>query len=147
DRLMELQKRADTATLSRWAKQEDERIRRARQKLAEADPLLETVRKHPLDAELAAPMRHAPPAPASIAPKLLALEEYLLIADKWYAFIKFQQKSRAAAVLRELGLALGAENARRARALYLGLRARLLLQEHYFALAGQPPMQVLVEDA
>ena len=145
-RIKELELRCDAPTRARWSKQDLEKIRRARIKLDETTPLLQALRQAKLDPELMLGVRTQLPPIGSLAPKLLALDEYLAVAGKWYAFIKFAEKSRATGVLREHGLALSPANAQRLHGFVSGLRTRLMLQEHHAALAGEQSPGGLVDD-
>ena len=121
-------------------------LRRARQKLAGAEPFVTTFRAAPLDPELAMAARNDPPDAARVGREIPALASYLEVASKWWGFFAFKKKSEAAKVLNRYGLTLSAAGAERVRTLLTGYRARLVLRDLVGELSGidhqaPPPAQ------
>ena len=78
----------------------------------------------PLDAELSLTLQPTPPNAGEVTAQLGALEAYLAVASKWYAFLAFGKKGAAAKVLQRYGLALSPASAARVRDFLAGLRGR-----------------------
>ena len=133
--------RTGRTVLVHWAgtKHDADALRRARQKLTEADAFITLLRAGPLDAELALQTRDAPPDLGQIAQQLLALAAYLDVARKWWGFFAFRQKSAAAAVLNRYGLTRTADNAERLHRFLTGLRGRLALRDLLRQLSPHEP--------
>ena len=112
---------------ARWAKQNAAALGRARDRLNEAKAPLEVMRAVPLDTELSLFVRSGMPSMGTISQQLAALDAYIGVAEKWYAFLAFGKKAAAGAVLRTYGLPLDIPSAQRVRTFLLGLRARLTL--------------------
>ncbi|MEM8782550.1 MAG: AAA domain-containing protein [Planctomycetota bacterium] len=117
-----------------------------------ADKLKDTVehRAHlekPLDDELWLGVRDQPPTLRQINEQLGALRQYLDAAGKWWGFLAFGAKSRAAAVLREHGLTRTPELAARLADFLDALRARVLLAAAVETLTGVEPTSNLPGDA
>src|SRR5262249_9402063 len=85
----------DRALLARWAAQEPDAVVRAGKRFAEHQPLLESLKDSPLDAELVTVAPVNTTSAASIAPQLAALAAYLDVAPKWHAIFAFGKKSAA----------------------------------------------------
>jgi hypothetical protein len=121
-------------------------LARVRKKLADVEPQAATLRAGALDPELALTIRDRTPPMADIAPQLGALEGYLAIASKWYAFLQFKPKAAAREVLAKYGLALSPDSANRLKKFLLGLRARIVLLSLHADLYQQPASTGLPED-
>ena len=128
----------DADALRAWSKRDPADGRSMAQKLAEARPLLAHLRAQPLDSELSLAAATRPIDLPLLNRHLVALEDYLAIADRWYARIKFSARNRAREALQPFGLPLNAEAARRLHAFLGGLRARLLLRLLLDQLDGKP---------
>lgn len=82
-----------------------------------------------LDVELFSIVRDHVPDVQPIAAKLGALNAYLEIAGKWYAFLQPGRKSAASAVLREFGLTLSIENATRTKSFLEAVKDRKIVAQ------------------
>jgi len=120
--------------LARWTKADSKALRRARNKLAQAAPLIKGVQAGPLDAELA--LLTGERSQAQISRDLGALESYLEVAGEWYGFIYFRRRTEAGRVLRDFGLPPNTASARRLRDFLKALRARLTLNALVAELRG-----------
>jgi hypothetical protein len=130
----------------RWAGADAPAIDRARRRLAEVEPQWQAMKTGALDAELAMIARERLPTMADVASQLGALEQYLAIAGKWHAFVRFKRKAAARDVLARYGLQLAPEPARRQRDFLSGLRARLVLQAVHYELYQVPAAVGLLAD-
>ncbi len=139
--------RVDSDARQRWSTQDAVAIRRAAQQRRDLEPHIVALRSGPLDAELALTVRDRPPLLSDVIAQLGALEAYLQIATKWYAFACFGRKSRAAAVVSRYGQPLTPEGATRIRSLLQGLRARLVLRDWYGQMVAPPADNKLIDDA
>jgi hypothetical protein len=130
------------ARLTFWAGKDDAAVRRAAEGLAGLAEPLATFRAAAAapDAELAAVHRGDPLTAARIAPWLLALDEYLETASRWYAWFLFGRKRAAAEVLRVFGLALNVANAQRVRRFLAAAKARLTLAEFHDSHLSASPL-------
>ncbi len=108
-------------------------------KLGDAKPWRDAVDAGPLDAELWLSTKADVPTPRVLAEQLGTLEQYLDTTTKWYGFLCFGAKSRAAKVLRTYGLKRTPDDATRLRDFLAGVRARVLLSAAAETLAGQTP--------
>lgn len=126
----------DAAILRRWAKQDADGLRRARQRLTEAEGSLQAVRARPLDTELELLVRTERPGMATVAQQLGVLENYLQVARKWYVVLAWKRTDLAAQVLNRYGLPASDETAVRLRDFLLGLRNRMVLNTLYSELVG-----------
>lgn len=100
---------------------------------------LETVQRGPLEADLQMALAGRSPQAPLVAGRLAALREYEQAAQRWWAFAAFGAKRRAAAVLRDLGLPLSLDAARRSIRYLEGYWARLHLQQVCDQANGRPP--------
>lgn len=121
-----------------WSQRDLAAAKSLAQKLADARPLVEHLRVQPLETDLSLAAASRPFDLPSLNRSLQALEDYLAIADRWYAFIKFSAKNQARDVLQAYGLPLHPESARRLHAFLGGLRARLSLRLLLDQLDGSP---------
>jgi hypothetical protein len=115
--------------LARWAKERDERVTAARAELAVMGPHVEVLNAGPLDPELAASARLAP---APMGEQLLwtaKLAAYLAIARRWYRFLFFVRRIKAASILARLGLTFSLLAVERVARFLDGVRARMLLDD------------------
>ena len=133
--------RVDLATRTHWASQAAgpggaETLRRAQQRLAEAEPFVQSLRAGPLDAELATALQGNVPDLSLIAQQLGHLAQYLEVANKWWAFLAFGRKKQAALVLNRYGLTVQPASADRVRNFLTALRARLALRDLLAELSG-----------
>jgi hypothetical protein len=146
--LAELVKFAEPALLARWADFDANKVRQERQRLSDVAPLIELLKSGPLDAELALAVRSSPlPSLPVIGQQVGAIEQYLAIADKWFALFCFGRKSAARKVLVQYGLPLNIESAQRLKKFLTGWRARLILQcLHQDLLKEQPAAQSTADD-
>ena len=126
--LSELISQADPPILACWANAEPKIVRQERQKLTDVAPLIELLNAGPLDTELSLAIRPQPPTLAAIGQQVASLDQYLLIAQKWFAFLCFGRKSAAQRTLIQYGPPLTVENAQRLKKFLTALRARLILQ-------------------
>ena len=146
DRLAEALAGADAGIAARWAARDQHAVERAHQKITEAQPSMAILRAGPLDGELLLSIQTAMPTAAQIGRDLLALDAYISIADRWYAFLCFKRRSAAAPVAARYGLPLTPGSARRLRTFLVALRARLVLIALYNELLDYTPMPTLVPD-
>lgn len=147
DELERVNSTTDGGVRARWAAADASSLRAAPEKLSAAGPSIATFRSQALDPELAMTVQASPPAAAAIAEQLGALEAYLESSRKWYGFLSFGTKSRAAAVLRKYGLATTPDAAARLRAFLQGLRTRLVLIDlHHSVLTRTPPAGWLADE-
>jgi hypothetical protein len=128
DRLAHALEHVTAEVRTRWADKNESALARARKKLADVEPQLQALRTGGLDTELAMTAREHLPGIAILAAQLGALEGYLAIASKWYAFLQFKAKSAARDVLAKYGLPLSPDSAARLKQFLAGLRSRLVLQ-------------------
>jgi hypothetical protein len=135
-----------TEVRSRWTDKDKPAQARARKKLADVDPQIQALRAGPLDAELAMTAREHLPAMSDLARQLGAIEGYLAIAGKWYAFLKFKAKSAAREVLAKYGLPLSPDSAARLKQFLAGLRSRLVLQALHYELYEMSAAPGLLND-
>lgn len=136
----------DSAVLRRWAKQDADGLRRARQRLTEAEGNLQAVRTRPLDTELEILARTERPGAATVAQQLGVLENYLQVARRWYVVFAWKRTDQAAQVLNRYGLPASDESALRLREFLLGLRNRIVLQTLYNELVADTGKKDLPED-
>ncbi|MEM1446531.1 MAG: AAA domain-containing protein [Planctomycetota bacterium] len=152
-------RRAELLTHLRWLHEhpDEERLRHAatldRDALPRmADKLGDTAehRAHldqALDDELWLGVRDDPPSPRAMAEQIGGLRQYLDSAAKWWGFLAFGAKSRAAKILREHGLTRKPEHAQRLAEFLEALRARVLLAAAVETLTGVQPTSQIPEDA
>ena len=114
-------------------------LRRARQKLSEAEAFVATVRAGPLDAELALTVRDNLPDLSLIVQQAAHLARYEEVATKWWSFLAFGPKKQAAIVLNRYGLTLSPAAAERVRNFVGALRARIALRDLVNELGNAPP--------
>jgi hypothetical protein len=136
--------RVEPAMRARWAAECAstgglDALRRARQKLAEAEPFVAALRAGPADAELSLAVRDNLPGLSLIGQQLAHLAQYLEVASKWWSFFAFGRRKNAAAVLNRYGLTLQPASAERVRAFLTALRARLVLRDLAAELSGAAP--------
>jgi len=132
--------------VARWAGQSASAIGRVQQRLSEMQGALEVLRSGPLDAELSLVARSEAPGIAVVVQQLSAIEAYLGVAGKWYAFMCFKRKSRALSAAARYGLPLDVGSAERLRGFLTGLRARLLLQGLHNEVLWPAPVSGLPAD-
>jgi hypothetical protein len=100
-------------------------VRKLRQQIAAAAGDVAVFRAGPIDAGLA---RFVEPGMAlHIRQDVSAIEQYLAVARKWWAFLAFGAKSHAAAVLKKFGLPLSIADAERVKAFLQAMGARWAL--------------------
>jgi hypothetical protein len=146
DRLTEAAQQIGKEVLTRYASKDEATLARVRKKLDDVAPQAATLRAGALDPELALTVCDRVPAMGDIAPQLGALENYLAIAGKWYAFLQFKSKAAAREVVAKYGLALSPGGADRLKKFLIGLRARLVLQALHYELHDVPNAGGLLSD-
>jgi hypothetical protein len=130
------------AVLERWVNQDLETLRRMRRKLADAGLALRLLGEAPGDAELSLVAQTERLGLPAISQQLGVLEAYLAIAGKWYGWLFFKRRARAAEVLGRYGLPPGAEAGSRLRTFLSVLRARLVVQSLHAEFTGVAAAQV-----
>jgi hypothetical protein len=146
DRLAHALEKVTPEVRTRWADKDEPTLARTRKKLTDVEPQLQAVRAGALDAELAMTARERLPGMAELARQLGALEGYLAIAGKWYAFLQFKAKSAAREVVAKYGLPLAPDAAIRLKQFLTGLRSRLVLQALHYELYQIPQAPGLLAD-
>ncbi|MDB5323788.1 MAG: hypothetical protein JWN40_5419 [Phycisphaerales bacterium] len=146
NRITDALEHVTTEVRTRWADKDEPTQARTRRKLSDVDPQLQALRSAPLDTELAMTARDRLPGMADLAQQLGALEGYLGIASKWYAFLQFKTKTAARAVLAKYGFPLASEAATRLKQFLAGLRSRLALQALHCELYETPAAPGLLSD-
>ena len=137
DDLSRLLAERDPQVLRRWAGASPAALAEARRAIAAAQAFAATLASGPLDAELLANLGGRDPAALPIAEHLQKLTSYLESANKWFAFLPSRAKTQAGDVLAGYALPRSPENARRASAFLVGLRARTELSRLVRTLAGR----------
>jgi hypothetical protein len=106
-------------------------VRKLTQQIAANSAVVAALRSGPVDPVLTSFM---PTSIPQIKQDLLAIDQYLAVARKWWAFFAFGAKSAAAAVLKKFALPLSVGDAERLKAFLSAVEARLVLS----ALMGEP---------
>jgi hypothetical protein len=133
--------------LKRWAGADARALKKAAAALDAQATALHTFRDGPpLDAELWAAVKSAPPTIGELTARLGKLNEYLTVARKWFALFALGKKRLAREVLTPLGLSVNADNAERAKTFLTALRARLILRDLLAELASEPAATTLPDD-
>ncbi len=121
---------------TRWASANADEIRRVRLRLREAEPFIKILRSAPLDAELALAAGEQSPGVSILTEQLRQLAAYRQAAGRWWGFLAFGAKRRAAAIVNRLAMSLDPATAERAEKFLVGLRARLMLRQLHHELTG-----------
>jgi hypothetical protein len=135
-------RQAPQTLFDRWVKQDDDAVRRARKKLADAAPLLRMLGEVPVDPESALVVQTERLGLPALSQQLGALEAYLAVASRWYGWLCFKRRGKAAEVLSRYGLAPGVAAAQRLRTFLTVLRARLVAQALHREITGLSAAQV-----
>jgi hypothetical protein len=115
--------------LARWARAPAGKVSAARAELTAMKRHVDVLNAGPLDPELAASARLAPaPMPEQLA-WMARLGAYLAVARRWYRFLFFVRRIRAASVLARFGLTLSIVAAEQLARFLDGVRARFLLDD------------------
>jgi hypothetical protein len=114
-----------TSLRGRWSGADAEKIRQARQRIADGASLFAGVEGEPLDSELLTLVRSEVPTLSTVAQQVVAVSAYLESAKKWFGFLYFGKKKAAEAVLTKYGLTLSADNGKRLFRFLTGLKFRL----------------------
>lgn len=99
-------------------------VRKTKQRIDSAAGEIKIFRAGPIDSPLIAFIE---PSIPKVKRDLLAVNQYLAIAGKWWSFFAFKTKSEASAVLKKFALPLSSADAGRIKDFLLGLESRLVL--------------------
>jgi len=141
---------AEPASIARWSVAEPAAVQAAQAELDALAPQSDVLHRAPLDAELAVVQRSNPMPLALLGLTMAALTAWIPLARKWFRFLFFLRRMRAAKVLAQFGVAFSAEAVERVATFLEGVRARILLGDWYRRMlqpVGASQSQELVPDA
>ena len=109
-----------------WAKEKPQAVEKVIEKLQGCQPSIATAEANRIDAELLAFLQPIPPL-TELSKNLLAVQQYLTSAKKWWGVFAFTRRSEAAAVLKQFALARTPANAERVEKFLLALTSRIVI--------------------
>lgn len=119
---------ARPATILHWLLRDPQAVARAKQRLADLEPIAQTIAGSRMDRSLWLQFQRQPFDLTQVVQWLGLMNAYLETASKWYAFLIRGPKKEAAPIAQFFGLALTPATAAQLRDFLTALRARMELK-------------------